>query len=193
MVAIDRIPAGYEGAGVALDNRKAGEMAANDLVELGHRKVAQIRGPEHLQLARERENGFRSVLENSGIEMVCPGSEASGWFCEAGYLKMLDVLRCAPDLTALFAASDRLAIGAMRAITEQGKKVPEDISVIGVDDIEVSAYQNPPLTTIRQSFADLGLKAVSILFEIISGAKDKDRQVMIVPKLVVRESTRKLD
>jgi DNA-binding LacI/PurR family transcriptional regulator len=193
VVAIDRIPAGYEGAGVALDNRKAGVMAANHLVELGHRKVAHIRGPEHLQLAREREIGFRSVLEISGIEMLCPGSEARDWFCEAGYQGMLEILRCAPDLTALFAASDRLAIGAMRAITEQGKMVPEDISVIGVDDIEVSAYQNPPLTTIRQSFEDLGLKAVSILFEIINGAMDKDQRVMIEPELVVRESTRKLN
>ncbi|RPJ38329.1 MAG: hypothetical protein EHM21_17020, partial [Chloroflexi bacterium] len=70
--------------------------------------------------------------------------------------------------------------------------VPGSVSVVGVDDIEVSAYQNPPLTTIRQSFSDLGVKAVSILFEIINGARDLNQQVKIDPVLVVRASTRRL-
>jgi LacI family transcriptional regulator len=189
VVAIDRIPSNYQGPAVVLDNFQAGYLATKHLVELGHRSIAHIRGPERLRLSREREDGYRKALSENRLEPICPESEAKSWACEAGYECMQKILQCAPDLTAVFAASDRLAIGAMRAINENGMRVPGDISIVGIDDIEVSAFQNPPLTTVRQSFVDLGMKAVTILLEMIQGNQVEQRQDKIEPGLIVRQST----
>lgn len=189
VVAIDRIPRNYDGPAVVLDNDRAGALAAQHLIDLGHRKIAHIRGPQRLRLAREREVGFHRVLSQHGLGTVCPDSEATSWGCESGYASMNEILMCAPDVTGVFAANDRLAIGAIRAISEHGLGVPGDVSVIGVDDIEVSAYQNPPLTTIRQSTTELGIQSIAILMEIIQGDQDNARQVLTEPTLIVRQST----
>jgi LacI family transcriptional regulator len=83
-----------------------------------------------------------------------------------------------------------MAIGAVRAIHEAGLRVPEDISVVGLDDIEVAAYQNPPLTTVRQSFARLGAAGLQLLLEIVAGETPAQTQIVMAPELVVRRSTR---
>jgi DNA-binding LacI/PurR family transcriptional regulator len=91
--------------------------------------------------------------------------------------------------TAIFAANDRMAIGAIQAIIEAGLRVPDDISVIGLDDIEVAAYQNPPLTTVRQSFVELATLAMQLLFALIEKDQLDETQLVLAPELIERRST----
>ena len=190
VVAIDRIPEGYAGPSVTLDNVKAGRMAAEHLLGLGHTNLAHISGPLRLRLARERLAGFRQAIEERGLSMAaCTGGEGS-WECAAGSRAMREILARSPRPTAVFSANDRMAIGAVRAIHEAGLRVPDDISVVGLDDIEVAAYQNPPLTTVRQSFARLGAAGLQLLLEIVAGETPAQTQIVMAPELVVRRSTR---
>jgi DNA-binding LacI/PurR family transcriptional regulator len=186
-VAIDRIPENYSGPSVTLDNIKAGYMAAQHLIDLGHRRMAQISGPVRLRVARERIAGFEKALAHQGIHSAA--REEGNWTCDSGYVAMQHILTLQPSPTALFAANDRMAIGAMQAIHEAGLSVPNDISVIGLDDIEVAAYQNPPLTTVRQSFVELATLAIQLLLALIENKTPPQTQIVIDPVLVERQST----
>jgi len=188
-VAIDRIPENYEGPSVTLDNVRAGQMAARHLLDLGHRRIAHIAGPLKLRLARERLSGFRATLDLYGPAIPPYPVYEGDWTCRSGYAAMKRLLDAPTRPTAVFAANDRMAIGAMQAAQQAGLRVPDDISLIGLDDIEVSAFQNPPLTTVRQSFADLATTGVRLLQDILDGKADGCRQIVIEPALVCREST----
>lgn len=188
-VAIDRIPEEYTGPSVTLDNVKAGRMATEHLLDLGHTRIAHIGGPKKLRLARERLVGCRQAIEDRGLP-PSPCIPADGnWQCQDGYQVMQSILRSNSRPTAVFAANDRMAIGAMRSVYEAGLRVPDDISIIGLDDIEVAAFQIPPLTTIRQSFVELATLAVQLLLEILDEGEPAQTQIMIEPALVVRQST----
>ena len=190
MVAINHIPGVYEGPSVTADNLRAGRIAAEHLVGLGHVHMSHISGPARLYLSREREMGFLEVLRENGLRpIVCPNS-AGDWDCESGYRAMRQVLECADHQpTAIFAANDRMAIGAMRAIHEAGLRVPEDISVIGLDDIEFSPFANPPLTTVSQPIVKMALTAVDLLIKLLAGEQPLVTRITLIPELVVREST----
>jgi LacI family transcriptional regulator len=186
-VAIDRIPENYVSPSVTLDNTKAGYMAAQHLLDLGHHHIAHISGPLRLRLVRERIAGFEKALANYG---VYPFARVEGnWTCDSGFVAMKHILNHQPHPTALFAANDRMAIGAMQAIQEARLRVPDDISVVGLDDIEVAAYQNPPLTTVRQSFAELATLAIQLLLALIQKDQPAETQLVIEPELIERQST----
>ena len=102
---------------------------------------------------------------------------------------MRELLRRDPSPTAVFASNDRLAIGAVHAAVEAGLRVPQDVSIVGVDDIELAAYQTPPLTTVRQSLTDVATLATTILLDLLEGHAPEQAQVVFEPELVVREST----
>ena len=99
------------------------------------------------------------------------------------------LLQAQPRPTAIFAGNDRMAIGAMRAIIEAGLRIPDDISVVGIDDIELSSYQIIPLTTVRQSLVDVATIGIKILLDILAGQEPEQSKVVCEPKLVVRSST----
>ena len=187
-VAIDRIPEDYDGPSVTLDNLAAGRLAAEHLLSLGHTRLGHIAGPQQLRLARERVEGFCAVARSHGIEpVVCP--TRGGWECEYGLAAMQCILKMDPLPTAIFAANDRMAIGAMQAAYQAGLRVPEQLSVIGLDDIELAAYQIPPLTTIRQSFTQLARLGVQLLLDVLGGREPDTAQITLAPELVVRHST----
>lgn len=188
-VAIDRIPQNYNGPSVTLDNYNAGRMAAEHLLELGHTKLAHISGPLELRLARERQAGFCTTVEERGLN---PCTYSGGWRCEDGYRVTQQILASNTHPTAIFAANDRMAVGAMRAMGKAGLRVPEDVSVIGLDNIEISAFQNPPLTTIQQSFEDLATLALELLFDLLADKEPATQQIVIPPHLIVRASTRRI-
>ena len=188
-VAIDRIPEGYQGPSVTLDNCSAGDIAARHLFNRGHRRFGHISGPLRLRLARERREGFLSTLTELGIAAdQCAVSEGN-WECISGYHAMQQLLAGAQHPTAVFSANDRMAIGAMSAAEEAGLRVPQDISIVGLDDIEVAAYQQPPLTTVRQPFAELATLAIELLLKNVMGEVASTTQIVVSPKLVVRQST----
>jgi LacI family xylobiose transport system transcriptional regulator len=106
---------------------------------------------------------------------------------------MRELLGQSSEMTAVVCANDRMAIGAMLAITEAGLRVPEDISVTGLDDIEVAAFHAPPLTTVRQPFSEMAIQAVKLLLALIDGERPERQQIVLEPELVVRKSTLALD
>lgn len=189
VVALDRIPDDYIGPSVTLDNVKAGRLAAEHLLELGHTRFAHISGPLDLRLSRERQRGFQEAIGARGLDLgpCIPGDD--NWSGASGYRAMQSLLELAARPTAVFAANDRMAIGAMRAIAERGLRIPQDISVVGVDDIELAALHNPSLTTVAQSLTDVATQAVQILLEILKGKDHSQTQVVLDAVLKVREST----
>lgn len=187
-VAIDRIPEPYTGPSVALDNARAGSLAAEHLLALGHTDFAHISGPQLVRMSRDRLLGFRQVLEGHGLAALAVET-GDGWDYPNGYAAMQRLLAAGQRFTALFAAGDVLAIGAMRALRETGLRIPEDVSVVGVDDIDGAGYQNPPLTTVRQSKAELARLGFQLLFDLIDGKQPSQTGIVMEPVLVVREST----
>ncbi len=189
VVAIDRIPDPYRGSAVMLDNVKTGRLAAEHLLGLGHRHLVHISGPPTVRMARDRWQGFQQAVA-ARPELPLPLAEtANGWDYADGYQAMQRLLATGQPLTALFAAGDTLAIGAMRAIQSAGLQVPQQISVVGVDDIDSAAYQNPPLTTVRQSMTELAQLSVQLLFDLLAGKESKPSTIVMDPVLVVRAST----
>lgn len=189
-VVVNHIPLSYSGPSVTLDNNRAGRIAAEHLISLGHTHISHIAGPARLSISRERELGFVQTLNEHGIRPAyCPGSTGD-WGCESGYRSMHQILNCGQELpTAVFAANDRMAIGAMRAIYDRGLRIPDDISLIGLDDIEIAAFTNPPLTTIGQPIIRMALTAVDILIRLLVGEKVAQSKVTLAPTLIIRSST----
>jgi DNA-binding LacI/PurR family transcriptional regulator len=188
-VAIDRVPRDYEGAWVVLDNRRTGALVAEHLLDLGHRDLAHICGPLDLRLSVERLESFEAAVRERGCQVVGHAVGDANWSCQSGYEAMRTLLAAERRPTAVFASNDRLAIGAMRAAVEAGLRVPEDLSIVGVDDIELAGYLTPPLTTVRQSLADVATLATQILLDLVHGREPAQTQVVFHPELVVRQST----
>lgn len=189
VVVLDRVPLSCRYPSVALDNEEAGRLAATHLIDLGHRRVAHICGPKQLRLSRERCEGFRAILTQHGVRLPRACIVEGDWGCASGTMAMQKILALNPRPTAVFAANDRMAIGAMRAIGEAGLRVPDDVSIMGLDDIEIAASMNPSLTTIRQPFTQLATVGLQLLLDLVNGKKMAQSQIMMAPKLVTREST----
>ncbi len=175
---------------VCVDNFKGGYLATAHVAALGHQRIAHIGGAPGQEMARQRKRGYLQALDDHNLDYRCVvATPTERWDHQAGYQVMQQLLHSAPRPTAVFAASDQMAIGAYRAIAEAGLAVPDDISLVGFDDIDAAAYTAPPLTTIRQPFAELAARAVALLLQIIGGERSEDTRVILPPELVVRQST----
>jgi DNA-binding LacI/PurR family transcriptional regulator len=179
-------------ASVAIDNSAGAALATRHMLGLGHQTVHHLAGPRNWLDARERIEGWRRELSAAGAPE--PAMLAGDWSAASGY-RIGHELAGRPDVTAVFCANDHMALGLLRALSEQGRRVPEDISVIGFDDIPESAYFLPPLTTVRQDFGELGRRALDRLLCRIAdsrrgrGAGGSGPWAPITPELVVRSST----
>ena len=189
IVVVDRVPQNYGGPAVVLDNILAGRLAAAHLLDLGHRRLAHIGGPAEVHIARERLQGFQSTLAEYGIRSVTV-ERADDWHVASGCAAMQQLLARNEDFTAILCAGDMLAIGAMHALRAAGRRIPEDVSLMGIDDIELAAYLWPPLTTISQSISQMAVLGVEMLLTQLGGTAPEPPRVQIAPRLVVRESTR---
>jgi DNA-binding LacI/PurR family transcriptional regulator len=192
-------------ASVAVDNEAGAELATNYLLDLGHRTVHHLTGPRSWLDAQERETGWRRALRARGAPE--PEPLAGGdWSARTGYeLGRRLAGRIAQEadpaaadgrerLTAVFCANDHTALGLLRALQQAGLRVPDDVSLVGFDDIPEAEYFGPPLTTVRQDFDELGRRALGAVVELIgtgpgpgAPARQKPR-VSIGPSLVVRTS-----
>ncbi|MDT0477555.1 LacI family DNA-binding transcriptional regulator [Streptomyces sp. DSM 41014] len=168
----------------------AGGMAATDhLLGLGHRRIGLIAGPPRLLCSRARYDGYRAALEGAGVPvddaLVVPGDfrpESGFRGCDA----LLDLER---PPTAVFAASDQMALGAIEALRRRGLRVPEDMSVVGFDDLPEVRWSAPPLTTVRQPLADMGKLAVRTVLRLTRDERPDSARVELGTELVVRAST----
>ena len=175
---------------VDVDNVSGGYKATNYLIGLGHTRIAMITGPSEWKSVSDRTEGYLQALQNAGIpidqELILTGS----WLHQSGYEKTKLLLNKKNSFTAIFAHNDRIARGAIHAIYEAGLKVPEDISVIGYDDIPEAEYSDPPLTTIRQPSAEIGQAATNLLIQMVEDSNVIPKQIMFDTTLVVRSSCR---
>ena len=167
----------------SVDQRAGAALAAQHLLELGHREILHLAGPLDWLDARGREREWREHLERAGVR---PRDSVVGdWTSDSGYAfgRGVEV-----DFTAVFAANDRMALGLIHAFHERGIRVPEDVSVVGFDDVPDARHFLPPLTTVRQDFRALGLVSVETLLATLEG-QVVARQTLLEPQLVVRAST----
>jgi LacI family transcriptional regulator len=183
-VALDEgIPA------VSAAHASGARAATEHLLELGHRRIAAITGPPTWFASTERLNGYRSALAAAG---VLPDPELvhySDFQEEAGEAAAGRLLDLPEPPTAIFGFNDNLAVGVMRAARARGLRIPDDLSVVGFDDLEQAAIVTPALTTVRQPLAEMGRMAISLLTRIVEGQRLEALQVELATRLIVREST----
>lgn len=169
----------------AVDQVAGAAAATKHLLTLGHRTVWHLAGPTDWKEADERIEGWRSVLEAAGAPV--PAVLRGDWTPRSGY-EVGETLLQIPELTAVLVGNDQMALGLLRRLHEAGREVPRDLSVVGFDDIPEAAYFAPPLTTVRQDFAELGRRCLHILLQRIEDETGPAR-VVVAPELVVRDST----
>ena len=177
---------------VDIDTISSAEKAVNHLISIGHRKIACItNAPIDYTAASSRLEGYKKALENAGIEYDPSLVRYGKYDEESGMSAMNELLeiREEKNITACFVASDRVAFGAMRAITKAGLRIPEDFAVIGFDDVIHSRFYNPPLSTIHFSAVDQGRVAGEMLIKLIDEEIKPGERIIQETKLIVREST----
>ena len=167
----------------SVDQRMGAALAAQHLIDLGHREMLHLAGPLDWLDARGRERAWREHLERAGLRAREP--VVGDWTSDSGYAFGSVV---EPDFTAVFAANDRMALGLIHAFTERGIRVPQDVSVVGFDDVPDARHFLPPLTTVRQDFRALGTLGVATLLAELE-SDDVPQRSLIEPELVVRQST----
>jgi DNA-binding LacI/PurR family transcriptional regulator len=171
---------------VAVDQALGARMATEHLLRQGHRTVWHIRGPESWLEAEGRVQGWREALEAAGIQPPEP-LLTGDWSPASGYEAGL-ALAGRPEVGAVFVANDQMAVGLLRAMHERGRRVPEDVSVVGFDDIPEAAYLTPPLTTVHQPFDEVGRRSLALLMEQIEAGERIRRREIVSPRLVERRS-----
>jgi LacI family transcriptional regulator len=179
---------------IVLDHALAAKLAIEHLAQLGHRKIAFLKGQEFSSDTEIRWESERGAAKELGLEInerLVAQLDSESPSPEVGYRVTQKLLATGEPFTALFAFNDISAIGAIRALREAGRCVPEDVSVVGFDDIQSAAFQNPPLTTVRQPLREMGVIAAQILLRRINAAAKTPypKTVTVEPELIVREST----
>src|SRR5215469_10924214 len=171
---------------VKIDNVAGAMLATRHLLGLGHQTVHHIGGPGNWHDARDRIAGWRQALRAAGAPL--PEMPRGDWSARSGY-EAGRQLAARPEVTAVFCANDPMALGFLRAAAEAGRRVPQDISVVGFDDVPESAYFSPPLTTVRQDFSALGERALRLLMSQITAGGEAPPLPPVVPELIVRSSS----
>jgi len=174
---------------VMLDNRAAAAAMTRHLIELGHKRIALVKGPARSPLTRDRIAGYRDALTEAGIVFDEQLLVAGDFSLKAGFDAAAQLLKLAERPTAIFCENDEMAIGAMQCLKQAGLRIPEDISVAGFDDINFAEYSDPPLSTIAQPAEEFGRTAVSLLIDVLQGRVTKAAKVILPFDLVIRKST----
>jgi DNA-binding LacI/PurR family transcriptional regulator len=171
---------------VGVDQLAGAAAATQHLLDLGHETVWHVTGPPNFIESQQRRGGWRATLEAAGAET--PEPLVGDWSPRTGY-ELGRRLSTEPSVTAVFVANDQMALGVLRALHEAGRDVPGQVSVVGFDDIPEAAYFQPPLTTVRQDFIEVGRRSLQqVLFTIETGSKGTSGS-LVPPDLVVRGST----
>jgi DNA-binding LacI/PurR family transcriptional regulator len=177
---------------IVLDHRRAAELALRHLYQLGHRHIAFMRGQTFSSDADDRWKSFMAVARELGLEVrpeLVIQLELNLSSPQLGYPVAQQLLAQKRPFTALVSFNDIAAIGAIRGFRDLNLRVPEDVSIVGFDDIQGAAFHNPSLTTIRQPLHSMGTTSARILLERLRGKKDYPDHLAIVPELIIREST----
>lgn len=179
---------------LSVDDEKEGYRMTQYLIEQGHRKIAILSAETtDISVGQLRLQGYKRALEENGIaideDLICPMKDDIEFYSmENGYVVASELLERRKDVTAIFAISDVLAVGACRAIKDKGLKIPSDIAVCGYDGIDMGQYYNPSITTVKQPVDDIAKESIKLLFNIISKKQEHQHKVYDA-ELLVREST----
>lgn len=174
---------------VFLDDEEAGQIATQHLLGLGHRDVALITGPMVEDCSIDRLAGYETVLHSAGIEFDPSLVKEGDWSASTGYDAVIELLAKNVKFSAIFAQNDRMAVGAIKALKEAGRQIPDDVSVVGFDDMPLASYYDTPLTTIRQDTFRMGQEAAKLLIRAIETPEKPHRHLSMPVELVLRKST----
>ncbi len=189
MVAAGRPPQGTTASYVDVDNRGGARTAVEHLIDGGRHVIATIAGPQDMTPGIDRLGGYRDALAGADRE-ADPGLEVIGDFTqESGVLAMERLLAARPDIDAVFAASDLMAAGAISALAAAGRRVPDDVAVVGFDDSPVATTVRPALTSVRQPIEEMGHEMARLLIDAVGGRDPVVRRVILDTELIRRASS----
>lgn len=179
---------------VRIDNRQGGRLATQHLIEQGCQKIGLITGPLDWVESIERKNAWQETMRRAGLPTDDKHIVYGDWSPQSGEQAMHRLLQQCPTLDAVFVSNDQMALGALKAVNELGRQVPQDIAIVGFDDIPEASFFQPPLTTIRQPLHELGLLAVQKLVHLISkeetsSEKEMPETEVLLPELIIRRSS----
>ena len=173
---------------VDVDNVAGARMAVEHLIRQGHRRIATITGPLNMAAGQDRLAGYKAALAAHHIpldeDLVVEGDFTEG----GGMAAMARLLNVSPRPTAVFVASDTMALGALRAIRQAGLDVPHDVAMVGFDDLPQATFMDPPLTTVRQPIQQMGETAVHVLADLLGSPQPQPQRVVFMPELVIRST-----
>ncbi|GFP27828.1 LacI family DNA-binding transcriptional regulator [Candidatus Hakubella thermalkaliphila] len=175
-----------------VDNVKGTKMAIDYLLQLGHKDIAIISGPLNVTSGVERYQGYVAALKEAGLEPRLQHTKIGTFRQESGYKLAQELLDLERRPSALFVANNVMTIGALLAIRERGLSIPDDISVVGFDDMDWAVLANPPLTTVAQPTYEMGVKAMELLIRQMHKEKIDQKEILLSPELRVRESCKKI-
>ncbi|TKJ28245.1 MAG: LacI family transcriptional regulator [Chloroflexi bacterium B3_Chlor] len=179
---------------VTVDNRGAGRIATRHLLDAGYQNVGLITGPLAWWEARQRQSGWQDALKEAGIPDEANLVVEGDWTAASGERGLHRLLEQRPDVDAVFVSNDQMALGALQAVRKLGVRVPEDLGLVGFDDIPESVYFYPPLSTVRQDMVELGRCAVRELGHTIEATRQgkavvEPKTILLKPELIIRESS----
>lgn len=182
---------GLQAPNVRIDNAAAAAAATEHLLQLGHRRIAMITGPSGNPLVKDRVKGYRAQMAKAELAVPADYVARGDFTVESGHHAMKKLLALSHKPTAVFCANDEMAMGAIRAVKDSGRRVPQDLSVVGFDDIRFAEYFDPPLTTIRQPQREIGETAMRLILDVFA-KRNAPTSVVLPHTLVVRGSTKAL-
>lgn len=174
---------------VGATNWIGGLRATEYLISLGHRRIGFIAGQPQLLCSRARLDGYRAGLEAAGLPVIDTLIQEGDFYHESGFLGGEALLALADPPTAIFASSDQMALGVYEAVRRRGLRVPDDVSVVGFDDLPEVRWSSPPLTTVRQPLAEMGILAARTVLRLAQGEKIESPRIELATELVIRDST----
>lgn len=174
---------------VGATNWGGGLAATRHLLDLGHRRIAMISGPREFLFSRARLDGYRAAMDAAGVPVEPALVRQAPLQFEDGYRVGGDLLALPEPPTAVFTANDLLALGVYEAARERGVRIPDDLSVVGFDDLRYAQWAGPPLTTVRQPLAEMGATAATLVLALANGEHPDPHRIELATTLMVRQST----
>jgi LacI family transcriptional regulator, galactose operon repressor len=190
-VVVMLAPHSYQAPSVTIDNLAGAREMTRYLLDLGHRRIGFIAGPEKLRTSRIRQTGYRSALREAGVEFAPDAVEVGAFTTDGGAKAGAALMERRPDITAIFAANDVMAFGVLHALAGLGLQVPEEVSVAGFDDVQLAAFAMSPLTTLRVPMSELGRLGAQIALDALAGRRVRSQR--LPTEIIVRASTRALE
>jgi DNA-binding LacI/PurR family transcriptional regulator len=189
LVAVSRQPASLKVDSVVVANRDGSKQAVAHLAQLGHSRIAMISGPASVSTAKERLRGYEQALRAAGIPVSAELVQYADFRQAGGYRAMQNLLALSDRPTAVFAGSNLMTLGALQAIHEAGLRIPDELAIIGFDDMPWAVSLQPPLTVVAQPAFDVGVAAARLLLERIAKPSAAPKQITLDTRLVIRASS----